>query len=125
MKKQNTTLAILRINKPEWILIAIGCIVASLNGAREPGYSIVQAKLTAVSASLVFFLLAQFFLFGKVFEECDKNSQKRQVFVYVLLYLGFGVLGFLFNSIQVCILIIFLMITHLYFCSGPCVCLFW
>ncbi len=62
MKKKNTTLAILRINKPEWILIAIGCIVASLNGAREPGYSIVQAKLTVVSASLKFFLWAQCFL---------------------------------------------------------------
>jgi len=56
MKKQNTTLAILRMNKPEWILIAIGCIVASLNGAREPGFAIVQTKLTVVSALLTFFL---------------------------------------------------------------------
>jgi len=54
--KQNTTLAILRMNKPEWILIAIGCIVASLNGARDPGYSFVQTKLTIVRASLMFFL---------------------------------------------------------------------
>ncbi|CAM4746652.1 unnamed protein product [Rotaria magnacalcarata] len=37
-KKENTMLAILRMNKPEWILIAIGCITASIIGARDPGY---------------------------------------------------------------------------------------
>ncbi|CAF3947562.1 unnamed protein product [Rotaria magnacalcarata] len=36
--KENTMLAILRMNKPEWILIAIGCITASIIGARDPGY---------------------------------------------------------------------------------------
>jgi hypothetical protein len=51
MRKQNTTLAILRMNKPEWIFIAIGCIAASLNGAREPIYCVILTKLVIVSAS--------------------------------------------------------------------------
>ncbi|CAF3362457.1 unnamed protein product [Rotaria sp. Silwood2] len=35
-RKKNTTVDILQMNKPEWIFIAIGCIAASINGAREP-----------------------------------------------------------------------------------------
>ncbi|CAF5223058.1 unnamed protein product, partial [Rotaria magnacalcarata] len=68
-------LAILRKNKPEWILIVIGCMTASIIGARDPVYCIIQAKLATV------------------FQQCDKNVQKRKVLFYVLLYVGFGVIS--------------------------------
>ncbi|CAF3233074.1 unnamed protein product, partial [Rotaria sp. Silwood2] len=42
-RKKNTTVDILQMNKPEWIFIAIGCIAASINGAREPGYMFAQS----------------------------------------------------------------------------------
>ncbi|CAF1395525.1 unnamed protein product [Adineta steineri] len=80
--KQNTTLAILRMNKPEWILVVIGCIVASLNGGLEPAYSIIQTKVATV------------------FQECDKDLQKRRILLYVLLYLGIAVLSLVFNTLQ-------------------------
>ncbi|CAF4064820.1 unnamed protein product [Rotaria magnacalcarata] len=81
-KKKKTTLAILRMNKPEWILIVIGCIAASITGAREPAYCIIQTKLAII------------------FQECDKNVQKRKVLLYVLLYLGFGVISLVLHSVQ-------------------------
>jgi hypothetical protein len=43
------------MNKPEWILIAIGCITASLNGSRESAYCIIQTKLAIVNALGIFF----------------------------------------------------------------------
>ncbi|CAF5211687.1 unnamed protein product, partial [Rotaria magnacalcarata] len=33
------------MNKPEWILIVIRCITASIIGARDPVYCIIQTKL--------------------------------------------------------------------------------
>ncbi|CAF5027485.1 unnamed protein product [Rotaria magnacalcarata] len=75
-------LAILRMNKPEWILIAIGCITASIIGARDPVYCIIQTKLATV------------------FQQCDKNVQKRKVLFYVLLYVGFGVISLVLHSVQ-------------------------
>ncbi|CAF2136217.1 unnamed protein product [Rotaria magnacalcarata] len=81
-KKENTMLAILRMNKPEWILIAIGCITASIIGARDPVYCIIQTKLATV------------------FQQCDKNVQKRKVLFYVLLYVGFGVISLVLHSVQ-------------------------
>ncbi|CAM4953360.1 unnamed protein product [Rotaria socialis] len=81
-KKENTMLAILRINKPEWILIVIGCITASIIGARDPVYCIIQTKLATV------------------FQQCDKNVQKRKVLFYVLLYVGFGVISLVLHSVQ-------------------------
>ncbi|CAF4318642.1 unnamed protein product [Rotaria magnacalcarata] len=54
-------LATLRMNKPEWILIVIGCITASIIGARDPVYCIIQTKLATV------------------FQQCDKNVQKRKI----------------------------------------------
>jgi hypothetical protein len=42
---------ILKINKPEWMLIVIGCIAAFLNGALEPTSAIIQTKLVTVEDS--------------------------------------------------------------------------
>jgi energy-converting hydrogenase Eha subunit E len=42
------------MNKPEWILIAIGCIAAALNGSREPLHGIIQAELAIVIVSKIF-----------------------------------------------------------------------
>jgi hypothetical protein len=36
------------MNKPEWLLIFIGCIAAFINGALEPTSAIVQTKLVTV-----------------------------------------------------------------------------
>jgi hypothetical protein len=42
------------MNKPEWILIAIGCIAAALNGSREPLQGVIQAELAIVIAWKIF-----------------------------------------------------------------------
>ncbi|CAF4145072.1 unnamed protein product, partial [Rotaria magnacalcarata] len=80
--EENITLAILRMNKPEWILIVIGCITASITGARESAHYIIQTKLATI------------------FQECDKNVQKRKFLLYALLYLGFGVISLILHSVQ-------------------------
>ncbi|CAF4087238.1 unnamed protein product [Rotaria sp. Silwood2] len=75
-KKLNATLAMLIMNKPEWLFIAIGCIACICNGAIVPGLGFVLSKLIAV------------------FQECDKDKQERRVLLYVLLFMGFGILYF-------------------------------
>ena len=47
-KKHNITLTLLKANKPEWYLIIIGCIAASLNAVREIVYAVVQTNLATV-----------------------------------------------------------------------------
>ena len=60
------TSSIFRMNKPEWILIVIGCLAAFLNGVEQPVYCFVQTKLTIVynreifSFSEIYFLLIGF-----------------------------------------------------------------
>ena len=36
------------MNKPEWILIFIGCIACMINGGIQPVFGIILSKLTAV-----------------------------------------------------------------------------
>ncbi|UJR23295.1 hypothetical protein I4U23_026311 [Adineta vaga] len=79
----NTTLSIFKMNKPEWLLITLGCIAAFFNGALEPTSAIVQTKLVTA------------------FEECDKDVQARQVLICSLIYVGFGICGFIVQSSQI------------------------
>ncbi|CAF4894053.1 unnamed protein product [Rotaria sp. Silwood1] len=46
-KKINPTLAMLIMNKPEWLLIVIGCVACICNGGVVPGLGIVLSKLIA------------------------------------------------------------------------------
>ncbi|CAF1480710.1 unnamed protein product, partial [Rotaria sordida] len=48
-KKQNQTLALLRMNKPEWILIVIGCVAALGNGALDPLQWFILTKMIVVN----------------------------------------------------------------------------
>lgn len=43
------TWALLQMNRPEWLLITIGCLLASFNGVQEVSYCIVQTKLATVN----------------------------------------------------------------------------
>ncbi|CAF5021578.1 unnamed protein product, partial [Rotaria sp. Silwood1] len=70
------------MNKPEWLWIAVGCIAASINGAREPAYSIIQTKLATI------------------FQECDENVQKRKVFLNIVLFLVCGLITLTLHYIQ-------------------------
>ncbi|CAF1013430.1 unnamed protein product [Adineta ricciae] len=79
----NTTLSILKMNKPEWLLIVLGCVAALVNGALEPTSAIVQTKLVTA------------------FEECDKDKQAKQVLLCSLIYIGFGICGFIVQSSQI------------------------
>jgi hypothetical protein len=47
-------LTILKMNKPEWMLIVAGCVAACLNGALHPGYAIIRTKLTVVNDFVMF-----------------------------------------------------------------------
>ncbi|CAF3502579.1 unnamed protein product [Rotaria sp. Silwood1] len=85
-KKPNATLKMLKMNKPEWVLILIGCISCLCNGGIQPAFGVVLSKLTAV------------------FQECDKEVQKNRVLLYILLFIAFAIImlitmflqGFLF-----------------------------
>ncbi|CAF1030751.1 unnamed protein product [Adineta steineri] len=81
-KAQNITLEILKMNKPEWMLILIGCIMACLSGALEPIFCIIQTKLATV------------------FQECDKDYQKKQIYICISVYAGIGIMILIFQSIQ-------------------------
>ena len=36
------------INRPEWLVIVLGCLVGICNGGIQPGFGVVRSKLTAV-----------------------------------------------------------------------------
>ncbi|CAF4892140.1 unnamed protein product [Rotaria sp. Silwood1] len=89
-KKPNTALQILIMNKPEWILIIFGCIACICNGGIQPVFGVILSKLTAV------------------FQECDEDVQKHRVLVYILVFIGLGVLTLITMFIQ----------SFLFACSG-------
>ena len=70
--KPNTTLALLRMNKPEWLSIVIGCITCALIGAREPAFCLVQTELTVVC--IFYTLIFDTYLFiGRFFKTVIKT----------------------------------------------------
>lgn len=71
------------MNKPEWILIIIACVACTINGGIQPVFGIILSKLTAV------------------FQECDPNVQKDRVLLYILLFIGFGILILIATFLQV------------------------
>lgn len=75
---------VLLMNKPEWIYIFIGCLASIATGAVQPGFAVILSKVLA--------------LFGN----CDHDEQKRQVILYCLIFVGFGVVTLLSNFFQVC-----------------------
>lgn len=42
-------MTILRMNKPEWKLIIIGCLAALFTGTVGPSFAIIRTKMTVVS----------------------------------------------------------------------------
>jgi hypothetical protein len=89
------------MNKPEWMSIAIGFITCMLIGAREPAFCIVQTKLAIVYISDILIFVMYVFFYQWVFQECDRDEQKRQVTTCVLIYLGLGFLSLIAHSLQV------------------------
>ncbi|CAF1014116.1 unnamed protein product [Rotaria sordida] len=90
VKKPNAALKMLKMNKPEWLFIVIGCIACLCNGGIQPAFGVVLSKLTAV------------------FQECDKEVQKTRVLLYILLFIGFAII----------ILIAMFLQGFLFACSG-------
>ena len=39
----------MKMNKPEWLLIIIGCFACLINGGVQPAFGVILSKLTAVS----------------------------------------------------------------------------
>ncbi|CAF3678455.1 unnamed protein product [Rotaria sp. Silwood1] len=89
-KKPNTALQVLIMNKPEWTLIVFGCVVCICNGGIQLAFGVILSKLTAV------------------FQECDKEVQKHRILVYIILFIGLGVLSLTTMFIQ----------SFLFACSG-------
>ncbi|CAF1531342.1 unnamed protein product, partial [Adineta ricciae] len=80
--KSNQTLAILRANKPEWLLIVIGCIAAMINGVLDPLSVFIEAKIITI------------------FQQCDQDTQYQEVIRCILSIIGLGIVGLIFQSIQ-------------------------
>ncbi|CAF3575971.1 unnamed protein product [Rotaria sordida] len=89
-KKPSAMLKMLLMNKPEWIFIVVGCIACVCNGGSQPAFGVILSKLTAV------------------FQECDKEVQKDRVLVYILVFIGLGIIMLFTMSLQ----------SFLFACSG-------
>nr|QUF59435.1 ATP-binding cassette transporter Abcb1-2 [Brachionus angularis] len=70
------------LNKPEWLYIFIGCIASLVSGGVQPAFSIVFSKVIAV------------------FQICDRKEQERDVILYCLIFIGFGIVTFFSNLFQ-------------------------
>lgn len=51
------------LNKPEWHLIAIGCIFSLISGAVQPAFSIILAKAVGVCISNKLLYLKKYFIY--------------------------------------------------------------
>ncbi|CAF1523136.1 unnamed protein product, partial [Didymodactylos carnosus] len=89
-KKPSPSLTMLKMNRPEWLYIVFGCIGCLCNGGIQPAYGVILSKLIAV------------------FQECDLDKQERNVLLYILLFIGFGVLMLITMFLQ----------SYLFACSG-------
>lgn len=47
-KKTNVAWKMFMINRPEWLVIVLGCLVGICNEGIQPGFGVVRSKLTAV-----------------------------------------------------------------------------
>ncbi|CAF4385702.1 unnamed protein product, partial [Rotaria sordida] len=59
-----------------------GCIACVCNGGSQPAFGVILSKLTAV------------------FQECDEEVQKDRVLLYILLFIGLGVIMLFTMSLQ-------------------------
>ena len=53
-KKKHVGLTMFKMNRPEWVLINIGCLACAINGGMQPAFGIILSKLTAVCQVLIF-----------------------------------------------------------------------
>ncbi|CAF0877399.1 unnamed protein product, partial [Didymodactylos carnosus] len=90
VKKPSPSWTMLKMNSPEWLYIVFGCIACICNGGIQPAYGVILSKLIAV------------------FQECDRDVQEHNVLVYILLFIGFGVLMLISMFLQ----------SYLFACSG-------
>ncbi|CAF3696052.1 unnamed protein product [Adineta steineri] len=74
--------AMLKMNRPELIYIIFGCISCICNGGVQPAFGVILSKIIAV------------------FQVCDQNEQEKQVLMYILLFIGLGVLMLITNFFQ-------------------------
>lgn len=74
------------MNKPEWSFIALGCLASLVSGGVQPAFAIVFSKVIAV------------------FSKCDREEQKRDIILYCILFVVFGVVTLISNFFQVILL---------------------
>ncbi|CAF1371385.1 unnamed protein product, partial [Rotaria sordida] len=75
----------LKMNKPEICYIIIGCLSCICNGGIQPAFGVILSKVIAV------------------FQLCDKEEQKHRVFIYILIFIGLGVLMLFTMFLQSCL----------------------
>lgn len=76
------------MNKPEWILIVIGCIAASITGAREPAYCIIQTKIAIVSNRVIFNFRINVLFINRFLKNVTKLCKSKEYF-YILFFILF------------------------------------
>ncbi|CAF1024330.1 unnamed protein product [Adineta ricciae] len=80
--RENTIWTILKINKPEWLLLLFGSLIAFINGANQPIGGILLSKMFSI------------------FQECSNTVQEQRVLTIILLLLGLGVFTLIVMSLQ-------------------------
>lgn len=100
------TWVILKMNKPEWLWIAVGCLVCILYGAAQPTFGIVLGKLFSVRFRINFIeqvsnVNIHDLLSSQMFQKCDKSEQEKEVRMYALIFFGFGIFAFIASFLQV------------------------
>ncbi|CAF0770902.1 unnamed protein product [Adineta ricciae] len=73
-KQSNPIMDILRISKPEWIVMGIGCAMSVIIGAADVFISALQTKMMTS------------------FQECDRDRQKRAIVKYALIIVGCSII---------------------------------
>ena len=82
-RKRHVQLTMFQMNRPEWWLIAVGCLACVINGGIQPAIGIILSKMTMV------------------FQECDQGTKERRILLFVLLFIGFGLVSLVTLFIQV------------------------
>ncbi|CAF4522679.1 unnamed protein product, partial [Rotaria sp. Silwood2] len=72
----------LAMNRPELTIILFACLSCICNGGIQPAFGVVLSKVIAV------------------FQICDHGVQERRILMYILIFIGFGILMFFTMFLQ-------------------------
>ncbi|CAF0757319.1 unnamed protein product [Adineta ricciae] len=83
-KQSNPIMNILRISKPEWIVIGVGCVMSVIIGAADVFLCILQTEMITS------------------FQECNRDRQERTIVKYALIIVGCSIIYSICHLVRAC-----------------------